>query len=121
MRCVAVQDADLEDAEILKIEREPSIVRFWLSTASVRDTPTTWREMGPVRVTLTGVSSEVAAYYIGEGVTAPHPDPVMPLHVIATASWENGTLRLGGYRAGEPWYEWSIVSTHGEVIPTGAV
>ena len=49
-------------------------------------------------------------YYVGEGITKPHPDPRLPLDSVEVAEYQDGKLSLQGYRNGEPWYVWEITS-----------
>jgi hypothetical protein len=108
----------LEERKVIAIRRSTSDVLLDLETV---------RGDEPVRrvtLHLNGVTAERAHYYIGDKVTAPHPDPSWPLDLIEVAEYEAPKLSLQGYRNSEPWYVWEIwaaeigIEEHGEVPST---
>ena len=90
---------DLEDAQVVRIERGP---RQILLTLQLRASPRR------ARVRLRGLRSESVFHWIGSGVAGDDPDPSLPLDFIQTWSHEGDTLNLQGTLRGDAWYEWEI-------------
>lgn len=103
---------DLDGAKLLEVKRMGDMIQIMLDAVSISSTDTAGQKRHPrrgrVKMVLRNVSAERADYFIGEGVTAPHPDPTFPLDTIEVAEYSDNVLTLQGYRKGEPWYVWEI-------------
>ena len=108
---------DLDDSRVVRIEREPSGVTVALEQCR-----------GPVTrnftVRVLGPWQEEVAYYVGEGVTAPHPNPSLPLDFVEYAAAGPRHVDLQGYLQGEAWFAWSVTGSAVEITelapPPGA-
>lgn len=94
---------DLDDSRVLQVRRVGDVTCIKLKQ----------RRGGAIKrivVVASGVTAEDAEYYIGHNVTAPHPNPTVPLDFVETAEIESGHLELGGYLKGESWFTWRIAA-----------
>ena len=103
---------DLEDADVAAVRRDGDEIRIVFSNAHVTRQGSGVSEVCSVELLLSGVKSEAVHCYVGAGITAPHPNPALPLDFVQVFSYERGTLNLQGMLADEPWYEWEIVVEH---------
>lgn len=96
-----VTRVDLDDSRVLQVRRTGNVIVIELEQR---------RDSGAksIAVVASGVTTEDAAYYIGHDVTAPHPNPELPLDFIETAEIGPGYLELGGYLKNESWFTWRI-------------
>ena len=100
---------DLDDSRVLSIDRNSDALEILLEQkrgVSVRSLSV--RVIAPWR--------EEAAYYVGEGVTAPHPNPALPLDFVEYAAAGPHHLDLQGYLEREAWFTWRIDGSAVEII-----
>lgn len=98
---------DLEDAQIVKIDRIEDEIRITLENVRIEDSIAS-----KVRLVMNQVSTETAEYFDGHGVRGKNSNPQFPLDTIEIAEFENSTVRLQGYLNNEPWYVWNIITTN---------
>ncbi len=105
---------ELDDAKVIDIGRKNDEICIALDGASLWERCSNgsvgWRSLYNVKVILRGVTGDVAEYWVGSGVSAPHPNPTYPLDAIEIAEYANGSLMLQGYLNREPWYTWKITA-----------
>ena len=99
---------DLDDCHVVGVTREDHCVVVELEQRRNKS-----KERIVVRAA--DVSEEVAEYYVGERVTAPHPDPTLPLDYIEYAEQGPGYLEFQGYLRNESWFVWRIVAPNIEI------
>lgn len=94
---------DLDDASVLSVDRTPGGLCIELEQR--RD-----GQARRVRVVASGLVAEEAQHFVGAGVTAPHPDPALPLDFIEYAARGRDFLEFGGHLRDETWFHWRIVA-----------
>ena len=99
---------DLDDSLVLQVRREQGVVMIDLEQRRGITTK-------HIAVVALGVTREDAEYYVGHNVTAPHPDPTLPLDYIEFAEQAPGYIELGGYLKNESWFVWRICSADIEI------
>lgn len=108
---------DLDDSRVVGIDRCPGFILVLLEQH--RGTA-----VQNFSVSVAGPYHEEVAYYVGEGVTAPHPSPSLPLDFVEYAAAGTRHLELQGYLRSESWFTWRItgsaVEIKGLVSPGGA-
>ena len=95
------QRVDLDDCRVVSIDRDPDALSIVLEQ----------RRPGVVRnlsARIAGPWREEIAYYVGQGVTAPHPNPSLPLDYVEYAAAGPSHLDLQGYLGKESWFAWRI-------------
>lgn len=95
---------DLDDSRVIQITREPG--RIIIEQEQLRGNATR-----RITVTVSGVTREEAAHYIGHNVTAAHPNPDSPLDFVEYAEKGPEHLELAGYLDNEPWFVWRLDAT----------
>lgn len=108
MKDPAATRVDLDDFRVCQIQRKKGSVTIELEQRRGGTTK-------HIVVVASGVTREDAEYYIGSNITAPHPEPSMPLDYIQFAEGGPGYLEFGGNRKGESWFVWRIVSRDIEI------
>ena len=112
MEDLSSQRIDLDDSRIVTICRERGFLNVVLEQR--RGT-----EVRNLSARVVGPYQEEVAYYVGEGITAPHPDPSLPLDFVEYAALGPCHLDLQGYRRNESWFAWRISGS--AVVITGLV
>jgi len=92
---------DLDDSRVVNIERDPDFIKIALEQRR-------GSEVRNLLVTVVGPCREEVAHYVGEGITAPHPDPSLPLDFVELASAGPDHLELQGYLGRESWFTWRV-------------
>jgi hypothetical protein len=111
---------DLEDVEVESIDRHPETVSIVLRAVAVAAAGSTTWNRHRLELRLEGVESESAAHYVGNGISAPHPDPAQPLDFVQTYDFDGRTLELEGQRRGESWFVWTLVANSIAFFEPGA-
>ena len=104
-----MKHADLDDAKVVGVQRLPGLLVIDLQRSKTER----------IQVRAVRVSKEEAEYYVGERVTAPHPDPTLPLDQIEVAELEGGVLEMQGCRKNDSWYVWRIEAESIQIIRSG--
>jgi hypothetical protein len=104
MTAAVATHLDLDDSRVVRIRRDPGRVTIELEQARSG-------AIKCVTVTVTGVTLEDAAHYVGHNVTAPHPCPESPLDYIEHAEYRPGELEVSGYLNSTSWFVWRLVAT----------
>jgi hypothetical protein len=86
-----LKHADLDDSRVVAVRRDNGKILIDLERFGTEH----------IHVCASGVSREDAEYYVGNRVTAPHPDPTLPLDQIEVAEIGEGVLELQGYLKNE--------------------
>lgn len=108
MKDLGATRVDLDDSRVLQVRREQGVVVIDLEQHRGGTTK-------HIAVVASGVTQEDAEYYIGHNVTAPHPDPTLPLDYIEFAEQASDYLELGGYLKNESWFVWRLRSSDIEI------
>jgi hypothetical protein len=99
---------DLDDSRVVHVNREHGRVTIELEQLRSRTAKR-------ITVSVTGVTHEDAVYYVGHNVTAPHPNPELPLDFVEYAEHRAGQLELGGHLHNKIWFVWTLVATGVEI------
>jgi hypothetical protein len=92
---------DLDDSSVVAVSRTPG--RIVIKLEQKRN-----NKAQHIEVRVTEVSREIAEYYVGHEVTAPHPSPELPLDYIEYAELGPNHVELQGYLKNDSWYVWRI-------------
>jgi hypothetical protein len=95
------QRVDLDDSRVLSVDRGPGFLLVRLEQRR----GTTIRRLA---ARVADPYHEEAAYCVGEGIMAPHPDPSLPLDFVEYATAGPRHLELQGYLGSESWFTWRI-------------
>ncbi len=92
----------------MRIEREP----FGVTLVLEQHRGSVTREF---TVRVLGPWQEEAAYYVGEGITARHSNPSLPLDFVEYAAAGPCHVDLQGYLQGEAWFTWCVTGSDVEI------
>lgn len=107
---------DFEDACIASVRRERKDVYVVFEDLRVAPEGSQDWVRRRVEVVFEACTSESASYYVGAGVTAPHPNPALPLDFVQAYAFEKGRLFLEGQLAGESWFVWELADARMRVL-----
>jgi hypothetical protein len=102
---------DLDDSRVVGVSRESGRLVVELEQRRNNDSKR-------IEVRVTGALKETAEHYVGNQITAPHPDPQLPLDYIEYAERGDTFVELQGYLKNDSWYVWRIDGTDIEIVQT---
>ena len=108
MTATAIYRLDLDDSTVVEIVRDTDRVSIELE--QTRNKLSKF-----ITIQASGGLREKAQYYIGQNVTADHPDPSKPLDYIEYAERGANYIELGGFLENEPWFVWRIEGSYIEI------
>ena len=97
-------DFDLEDSDILEVERSVNEIRIKLSSARTMS----GAKDGNVNHGVISQPTLLIQGVVKEEVEGQEPDNNLPLDHVEVVKHTDGKLELSGYRNNKPWYVWSI-------------
>ncbi|RUO38628.1 hypothetical protein CWE13_03000 [Aliidiomarina shirensis] len=103
-----LERADLDDCSVVGVHRNPDWLLIELEWGS---------ENSPCKIIVIAhnVTNEKIEHFVGHGVTAPHPDPDLPLDWVQYSGTKQGVLELGGQLRGDAWFSWQIFAEKIEI------
>jgi hypothetical protein len=97
-------DFDLEDSDILEVERSENEIKIKLSFARAMS----GAKDGNVNCEVISEPTLLVQGVVKEEIEGQGPDKNLPLDHVEVVKHTDGKLELSGYRNNKPWYVWSI-------------